>query len=275
MINLVRLALRRPYTSAVAAVLILLMSALSVSRMLVDIFPVIDIPVVEVAWSYGGLSAEDMERRVVFLAERNYSTSVNGIERIESESIPGVGLVKIYFQQGADIGSAIAQITAANDNIIHFMPPGIAAPFVLQFDASNLPVIQMILGSAVLPEQTLYDFGVNFIRTRLFTIPGLSVPAPFGGRQRMIAIEADPARLSAQSLSAADLVTSLQTSNVIVPAGLARIGDREYNVGLNSSPTQVDNFNALPVGVRNGVVITLGDVAKVSDSFAVQTNIVH
>ena len=275
MINLVRLALRRPYTSAVMAVLIVLMCALSVSRMLVDIFPVIDIPVVEVAWSYGGLSAEDMERRIVFLAERNYSTSVNGIERIESESMPGAGLIKIYFQQGADIGSAIAQITAANDNIMHFMPPGVAAPFVIQFDASNLPVVQMILGSATLPEQQLYDFGVNFIRTRLFTIPGLSVPAPFGGMQRMIVIEADPARLSAQSLSAADLVQSLQTSNVIVPAGLARIGEREYNVGLNSSPTEVESFRDLPVGIRNGVPIKLSDVANVSDSFAVQTNIVH
>jgi multidrug efflux pump subunit AcrB len=275
MIGLVRLALRRPYTAAVGAVLIALMCALSVSRMLIDIFPVIDIPVVEVAWSYGGLSAEDVERRIVLLAERNYSTSVNGIERIESESIPGAGLIKIYFQQGSDIGAAIAQITAANDNIIHFMPPGVAPPFVLQFDASNLPVVQMILGSAVLPEQTLYDFGVNFIRTRLFTIPGLSVPAPFGGRQRMIAIEADPARLSAQSLSSSDLVQALLTSNVIVPAGLARIGDREYNVALNSSPTEVERFKELPVGVHNGVAILLGDVAKVSDSYAIQTNIVH
>jgi multidrug efflux pump subunit AcrB len=275
MIGLVRLALRRPYTAAVGAVLIVLMCVLSVSRMLIDIFPVIDIPVVEVAWSYGGLSAEDMERRIVFLAERNYSTSVNGIERIESQSIPGAGLIKIYFQQGSDIGAAIAQITAANDNIIHFMPPGVAPPFVLQFDASNLPVVQMILGSAVLPEQTLYDYGVNFIRTRLFTIPGLSVPAPFGGRQRMIAIEADPARLSAQSLSSSDLVQALLTSNVIVPAGLARIGDREYNVALNSSPTEVDRFKELPVGVHNGVAILLGDVAKVSDSYAIQTNIVH
>src|SRR5262249_21009833 len=254
---------------------IALMCGLSASRMLIDIFPIIDIPVVEIAWSYGGLSAEDMERRIVFLAERNYSTSVNGIERIESESIPGAGLIKVYFQQGADIGAAIAQITAANDNITHFMPPGVAAPFVIQFDASNLPVVQMILGSATLPEQTLYDYAINFIRTRLFTIPGLSVPAPFGGKQRMIVVEADPARLSAQSLSASDLVASLQTSNVIVPAGLARIGTREYNVGLNSSPTEVESFRDLPVGVHNGVAIRLGDVANVSDSYAIQTNIVH
>jgi multidrug efflux pump subunit AcrB len=275
MINLVRLALRRPYSASVIAMLIVLMGVLSVSRMPIDIFPIIDIPVVEVAWSYGGLSAEDMERRIVFVAERNYSTSVNGIERIESESIPGAGLVKIYFQQGADIGAGIAQITAANDNIIHFMPPGVAAPFVIQFDASNLPVVQMVLASAVLPEQQIYDFAVNYIRTRLFTIPGLSVPAPFGGRQRMIVVEADPARLSAQGFAAADLVASLQTSNVIVPAGLARIGAREYNVGLNSSPTDVERFNELPVGVRKGVTVLLGDVAKVYDSSAVQTNIVH
>jgi multidrug efflux pump subunit AcrB len=275
MINLVRLALRRPYTAAVGAMLIVLMGVLSVTRMPIDIFPVIDIPVVEVAWSYAGLSAEDMERRVIFVAERNYSTTVNGIERIESESIPGAGLVKIYFQQGADIGAGIAQITAANDNIIHFMPPGIAAPFVIQFDASNLPVVQMVLASVTLPEQQIYDFAVNYIRTRLFTVPGLSVPAPFGGRQRMIVVEADPARLSAQGFAAADLVASLQTSNVIVPAGLARIGDREYNVGLNSSPTDVERFNELPVGVRNGVTVLLGDVAKVYDSAAVQTNIVH
>ena len=216
MINLVRLALRRPYSATVAAMLIVLMGVLSVSRMPIDIFPIIDIPVVEVAWSYAGLSAEDMERRIVFVAERNYSTSVNGIDRIESESIPGAGLIKIYFQQGADIGSGIAQITAANDNIMHFMPPGVAAPFVIQFDASNLPVVQMVLASATLPEQQVYDFAVNYIRTRLFTIPGLSVPAPFGGRQRMIVVEADPARLSAQGLAAADLVASLQTSNVIV-----------------------------------------------------------
>ena len=275
MLNLVRLALRRPYTATVGAVLIVLMGILSVTRMLVDIFPVINIPVVEIAWSYGGLSAEDMERRIVLVAERNYSTSVNGIDHIESESLPGSGLIKVYFQQGADIGAAIAQITAANDNIIHFVPPGVANPFVIQFDASNLPVVQLTLASAVLPEQAIYDYGVNFLRLKLFTIPGLSLAAPLGGKQRQIIIEADPARLSAQSLSAADLVNALQTSNVIVPAGLARIADREYNVGLNSSPNEVELFNDLPVGIRNGVTVLVRDVAKVSDSFSVQTNIVH
>ena len=275
MLNLVRLALRRPYTAAIGAVLIIVMGVLSVTRMLVDIFPVINIPVVEIAWSYAGLSAQDMERRIVLVAERNYSTAVNGIDHIESESIPGAGLIKVYFQPGSDIGGAIAQITAANANVLRFMPPGVNDPYVIQFDASNLPVVQITLASAVLPEQQIFDYATNFLRLKLFTIPGLSVAPTSGGKNRQIVIEADPARLSAQSLSSTDLVNALLTSNVIVPAGLARIGDREYNVGLNSSPTQVELFNDLPVGIRNGVAVLVRDVAKVSDSFAVQTTIVH
>ena len=275
MLNLVRLALRRPYTAAIGAVLIVLMGVLSVTRMLVDIFPAINIPVVEIAWSYNGLSAEDMERRIVLVAERNYSTTVNGIDHIESESIPGGGLIKVYFQPGADIGGAIAQITAADDNMLRFLPPGANNPFIVQFDASNLPVVQLTLASTVLSEQEIYDYGVNFLRLKLFTIPGMSIPSPFGGKNRQIIIEADPARLSAQGLSTSDLLNALLTSNVIVPAGLARIGDREYNVGLNSSPTEVERFNDLPVGIRNGVTVLVHDVAKVSDSFAIQTNIVH
>jgi multidrug efflux pump subunit AcrB len=275
MLNLVRLALRRPYTAAIGAVLIVLMGVLSVTRMLVDIFPAINIPVVEVAWSYAGLSAQDMERRIVLVAERNYSTAVNGIGHIESESIPGSGLIKVYFQPGSDIGAAIAQITAADSNVLRFMPPGVNDPYVIQFDASDLPVVQITLASAVLPEQVIFDYATNFLRLKLFTIPGLSVAPTSGGKQRQIVIEADPARLSAQSLSASDLVNALLTSNVIVPAGLARIGAREYNVELNSSPTEVERFNDLPVGMRNGVSVLVRDVAKVSDSFAVQTTIVH
>src|SRR5690348_8817094 len=197
MLNLVRLALRRPYTSAIGAVLIVVIAGLAVTRMIVDVFPVIDIPVVEVAWSYGGVSAEDMERRIVLVAERNYSTAVNGIDHIESESFPGAGLIKIYFQPGSDIGGAIAQITAANDNIIRFMPLGVNNPYVIQFDASNVPVVEITLASAVLPEQQIFDYATNFLRLKLFTIPGLSVAPTSGGKNRQIIIEADPARLSA------------------------------------------------------------------------------
>jgi multidrug efflux pump subunit AcrB len=275
MIGLVRLGLRRPYTSAIAALLILLMGALSITRMIVDIFPVIDIPVVMIVWNYPGLTTEDMERRVVFITERAYSTTVNGIQRIESQSIPGTGLLKVYFQPGADIGSSIAQITAVNNSILRSAPPGMQPPAVIQFNASNVPVVQMTLSSNTLTEQQIYDYSLNFIRVKLFTIPGLSTPAPFGGKSRQINVSLDPNRLVAKGFTPVDVVNALQSSNVIVPAGTARIGEREYNVQMNSSPSAVDRFNQLPIGVYNGAPVTLGDVASVSDSFAPQTNIVH
>ena len=275
MIGLVRLALRRPYTSAIAAMLILLMGALSITRMIVDIFPVIDIPVVLVVWNYNGLTTEDMERRVVFISERAYSTTVNGISRIESKSIPSIGMLRVYFQPGTDIGSAIAQITSVNNSILRIAPPGMQPPAVIQFNASNVPVVQMTLSSKTLTEQQIYDYSLNFIRVKLFVIPGLSTPGPFGGKSRQINVDIDPARLQAKGFSPSDVVTALQASNVIVPAGVAHFGDREYNVQLNSSPRTVERFNDLPIGVFNGATVTLGDVAHVSDSFATQTNIVH
>src|SRR5580704_15174107 len=275
MIGLVRLALRRPYTSAIAAMLILLMGALSITRMIVDIFPVIDIPVVLVVWNYNGLTTEDMERRVVFISERAYSTTVNGISRIESQSIPSIGMLKVYFQPGTDIGGAIAQITSVNNSILRGAPPGMQPPGVIQFNASNVPVVQMTLSSKTLSEQQIFDYSLNFIRIRLFTIPGLSTPGPFGGKQRQINVDVDPTLLTAKGFSLNDVVNTLQTSNVIVPAGTARIGGRTYNVQLNSSPSTVERFNALPIGVYNGVPVTIGDVGRASDSFATQTNIVH
>jgi len=275
MIGLVRLALRRPYTMAIAGLLIMLMGVLSARRMVVDIFPNIDIPVVYVAWNYPGLSAEDMERRVVLISERAYSTTVNGIERIESLSIPGLGILKVYFTQGTDIGGAIAQINAQNNSILRIAPPGITPPNMIRFNASNVPVVQVTLNSRTLPEQQIFDYGLNFLRTRLFTIAGLSIPAPYGGKQRQIIVDVDPSRLSSKGLSQMDVVNALQTTNVIVPAGIARIGEREFNVKLNSSPQFVDQFQALPVGVRDGLTVMLGDVAKVSDSFAAQQNAVR
>ncbi|HEX3864739.1 MAG TPA: efflux RND transporter permease subunit [Stellaceae bacterium] len=275
MIGLVRLALRRPYTSAIAAMLILLLGGLSVTRMIVDIFPVIDIPVVLVAWNYPGLTTEDMERRVVFISERAYSTTVNGISRIESQSIPGIGILKVYFQPGTDIGGAIAQISSVNNTILRNAPPGMQPPAVIQFNASNVPVVQLTMSSQTLTEQQIYDYSLNFIRVKLFTIPGLSTPGPFGGKQRQIDVDVDPGLLSAKGFSLTDVVNALQTSNVIVPAGTARIGSREYNIQLNSSPAAVDRFNALPIGVFDGAPVTIGDVGHASDSFATQTNVVH
>jgi multidrug efflux pump subunit AcrB len=272
---LVRLALRRPYTMAVAALLILLMGVLSAMRMIVDIFPAIDIPVVMVVWNYPGLSALEMERRVVIISERAYSTTVNGIERIESDSIPGVGLLKVYFQPGTDIGGAIAQISSVSSTLLHIAPPGMMPPAVIQFNASNVPVVQMTLSSNNLSEQAIYDYALNFIRVQLFTIPGLSTPAPFGGKQREIMVSLNPQAMSAKGLSAQDIVAALQRSNVIVPAGTARMGNTDYNILLNSSPSLVQEFNELPVKVVGNAEVLLGDVAHVADSFAQQENLVH
>jgi len=272
---IVKLALRRPYTIVVMAILLVVMGVLSTTRMVIDILPAIDIPVVAVVWNYPGLSAEDMERRVVLISERAYSSTVDGIQRIESQSIPGIGLLKIYFQPDADIGGAIAQISSVSSTILRITPPGMQPPNVIRFNASNLPVAQLTMSSDALPEQQIFDYGLNFIRVRLFTIPGLSTPAPFGGKQRQINVDIDPQRVAARGLSPADVVNALQASNVILPAGTARIGRREYNILTNGSPRAVPEFADLPVKVADGTPVLLGDVAHISDGFADQTNVVR
>jgi multidrug efflux pump subunit AcrB len=272
---IVRLALRRPYTVAVMCILILVMGILSLTRMVVDIFPTIDIPVVVVVWNFPGMNAQDMERRVVLISERGYSTSVNGIERIESQSVPGIGMLKIYFQPGTEIGAAIAQITSVSTSILRIAPPGMPPPAVIQFSASNVPVAQLTASSETMPEEKIFDYGLNFIRVRLFTIPGLSTPAPFGGKQRQINVDLDTRAMAARGLTATDVLNALQASNVILPAGDARIGDRQYNVTLNSSPARVEDFAAIPVRVVGGAMVLLGDVARVSDAYADQFNIVR
>jgi multidrug efflux pump subunit AcrB len=272
---IVRLALRRPYSVAVMAFLILIMGIMSIKAMMVDIFPVIDIPVVSVIWTYPGLSAADIERKVTYLSERGISSSVNGVERIESQSQPGISLLRVYFEKGADIGAAIAQMSATASTSLHSMPPGIQPPVILQFNATNVPVAQITMSSKTLSEDKIFDYALNFIRIRLFTIPGLSTPAPFGGKTREIVIDADPKAMAAKGLSPSDLLNALQASNLIIPAGTARIGTREYNVELNSSPEVVKEFNNLPVKSLNGQIINLGDVAKIADSYADQVNVVR
>jgi len=272
---IVRLALRRPYTVAVTAMLILVLGFLSITRMIVDIFPVIDIPVVIVVWNYPGLSPEDMERWVVIISERAYSTTVNGISRIESQSIPGVGILKVYFHPGTDIGAAISQISSVSSTVLRITPPGMQPPVIVQFNASNVPVAQLTAWSNTLPEEQIFDYGLNFIRVRLFTIPGLSTPAPFGGKNRQIMIDIDPGALASRGLSPSDVVTALQSSNVIIPAGTARIGGIEYNVLTNASPRVLDTFNKIPIKVVGTAPVYLEDVARVSDSYAIQTNMVR
>jgi multidrug efflux pump subunit AcrB len=275
MMWIVRLALRRPYSIGVMAFFILIMGILSIKSMIVDIFPVIDIPVVTMIWSYPGLSAQEMERRVVLLSERGTSTSVAGVDHIESQSQPGIGMLKVYFQKGTDIGSAIAQMSATASTSLRTMPPGMTPPVILQFNASNVQVAQLTLKSKTLGEDKIYDYALNFIRIRLFTIPGLATPAPFGGKQRMIMVDVDPRALAAKGLSPNDVLNALQASNIILPAGTTRIGNREYNIALNSSPEEVAQFNNIPIKVVNGQTVTIGDIGKTSDSYADQYNVVR
>ena len=275
MMGLVRLALRRPYTSAIVGFIVMLSGAMSLTRMIVDIFPIIDIPVVLVAWNYGGLPAEEMERRVVLVAERSYTQNVDGIEKIESQSLAGTGIIKIYFAPGASIGGAMAQINAVNNQVLRVMPPGMTPPILVPFNASSVGVVQMTTSSKTMPEQEIVDYVFNFVRLKLYTIPGIALSAPYGGKGRQIVVDLDPGRLAAKGVSPSDVVQALQASNVIVPAGVARIGEREYNVAINSSPSAIAQFANLPLAVRNGITVTLGDVAKVGDSFSNQTNMVH
>ena len=252
-----------------------MMGFLSILSMRVDVLPIIDIPVVNIVWSYTGLPATDMENRVVFVAERGYTTSVDGVSQIESKSIPGIGFIRIHFEQGVDIGSAIAQITSSSMTSLRAMPQGIQPPTILQFNASNVPVAQLTISSDSVPEEQLFDQAQNFVRLKLFTLPGLSTPAPYGGKSRQVNIDVRPELLASKGLSPQDIVNTLNASNLIIPAGTTRIGGLEYNVLMNSSPESVKQFNDLPIKSTGGQTITLGEVANIADAYADQTNVVR
>jgi multidrug efflux pump subunit AcrB len=272
---IVQVALRRPYTFIVGALLVVLVGTLAARRMPTDILPEVDIPVVSVIWSYGGLPAEEMERRFATVFERAISTTVNDIEHLESQALPGIALIKVYFQPGARIEAAVAQLGAVSQTILRAMPPGAQAPYILRFNAANVPVLQLALGGDSLSEQQLNDLGTNGIRTRLATVRGASVPSPYGGRTRLINVDLDPAQLAARGLSPSDVSDALTAQNLVLPGGTAKIGEREYGVRVNGSPDVVDALNDLPVRVVNGALVRLRDVAQVRDGYAVQTNIVH
>jgi multidrug efflux pump subunit AcrB len=275
MMWLVRMALRRPISVAVMALLMLVLGTLSFFLLNIDIFPAIDVPVVMVVWNYPGMASLDMERRTVFISERAYSTTVNGIEHIESESMLGIGLLKVYFQPGADIASAIAQINAVSETILSNMARGTEPPQIISYNAADVPVAQLNVSSDTKSVSQLFDYAFNFMRLQLFTIPGFSSPAPLGGVNRAVMVNIDPTELYANDVSANDLGTSLATSNVIIPSGTARMGHFEYNVDINMSPTRVAEFNSLPVKIVNGAPVMLGDVASVTDTHQPQTNVVR
>ncbi|AOI92329.1 efflux RND transporter permease subunit [Burkholderia pseudomultivorans] len=272
---IVRLALRRPYTFVVLALLIFIAGALAILRTPTDIFPNIDIPVVSIVWSYNGFSAEDMAKRITTNYERALTSDVDDIEHIESQSLNGVSVVKIFFHPGADINRAIAEAASNSASILRILPPGTLPPNIITYNASTVPILQLGLSSKTLPEQSLYDLGNSFIRTQLATVQGAAVPLPFGGKVPEIVVNLNTRALQAKGLAPIDVVNAINAQNLILPGGTAKIGTREYDVQMNGSTQTVAALNNLPVKTVGGNVVYVRDVAQVVDGFAPQTNIVR
>ncbi|MEP6779726.1 MAG: efflux RND transporter permease subunit [Gemmatimonadaceae bacterium] len=272
---IVQLALKRPYTFIVGAMLVVIFGVLAILRTPTDVFPEIDIPVISVIWQYNGLPPEEMERRMSTTYERALTTSVNDIEHVESQITSGLSIIKIFFQPGAQIEAAVAQLSAVSQIVLKGMPPGAIAPLILRYSASNVPVLQLALSSPTLSEQELADLGSNGIRTRLASVRGASVPPPYGGRTRLINVDLDLAQLRARGISPLDVSNAVNSQNLVLPSGSAKIGSREYGVMVNGSPEVVDALNDLPVKSVNGAIVHIRDVAQVRDGYAVQTNMVR
>jgi multidrug efflux pump subunit AcrB len=272
---IVRLALRRPYTFVVASLLLLLLTPFVLLRMPTDIFPAINIPVVSIVWGYTGLSARDIEQRMVFTHERALTTTVNNIEHIESTSYDGIGVIKVFFHEGVSPAAAVAQITAVSQTILRQLPPGTTPPLIIQYNASTVPILQYGISSPTLSEQQVFDVSMNQIRVGLISVPGVGIPFPYGGKQRVISVDLDLKALEAQSLSEQDIVNALNAQNLVFPSGTAKIGAKEYPIDLNTSPILMDGLNNLPIRTVDGTVIRLHDVAQVRDGYLPQQNVVR
>jgi multidrug efflux pump subunit AcrB len=270
---IVKLALRRPYTFTVLALLILILGPIVILRTPTDVFPEINIPVVSIVWNYTGLSSEDMGNRITSVTERALTTLVDDIEHIESQSLNGIAVVKVFFQPHADVTKAIAQVTAISQTQLRQLPPGTTPPLVITYSASTVPILQLALSGHELSEQQLFDSGVNFIRTRLITVPGAAIPYPYGGKQRQIQVDLNPAALQAKGLSPLDVVNAVGVQNLILPSGTTKIGPLEYDVDMNASPQTVAELNDLPIKTVGSSTIYIRDVAHVRDGFPPQTNI--
>ncbi|MDR3419134.1 MAG: efflux RND transporter permease subunit [Nevskia sp.] len=275
MIWFVRVALARPYTFVVMALGILLFGVLAALRTPADILPDIKIPVIAVVWTYAGLPPADMSGRIVYYYERQLSNSVNDIEHVESQSLAGIAVVKIFFQPNVDIRTATAQVTSISQTVLKYLPPGITPPQILNYNASTVPIVQLALSSAKLPEQVLGDLASNLIRPRLTTVQGAAIPSPYGGKVRQVQIDIDSHALQARGLSAQDVETALAAQNQIIPVGTEKIGPFEYSIQLNDSPERIEELNDLPIKAVNGTVILMRDVAHVRDGYPPQINVVH
>src|SRR6266852_3412795 len=272
---IVALALRRPYTFIVMALLILILTPVVLLRTPTDIFPDINIPVISIVWNYQGLSPKDMSDRITSQTERGLTTLVNDIEHIESQSLNGVAVVKIFFRPHANIQTALAQVTAISQTGIRFLPPGTTPPLVIQYSASSVPILQIGLSSKTLPEQQLNDLALNFVRSQLITIEGTAVPFPWGGKARLVSVDLDTTALQSKHLTPVDVVNAISAQNLILPSGTVKLGQLEHQVELNASPQTVAELNDLPVKTNNGTTIYIRDVAHVRDGYSPQTNIVR
>jgi multidrug efflux pump subunit AcrB len=275
MVALVRIALSRPYTFVVLALLILIAGPLAALRTPTDIFPDIRIPVIGVVWQYTGLPPDQMSGRMVTPFERALTTTVNDIEHIVANSYNGIGIIKIFFQPNVDIRTANAQVTAISQTLLKQMPPGATPPLILNYNASTVPIIQIALSGEGLTEQNLADIGINQLRTPLITVPGAAIPYPYGGKQRQIQIDINPDQLQARGLSGQDVANALAAQNLITPVGTQKIGEFEYNLQLNNSPLKINELGDLPIKTVNGAMVYIRDVASVRDGNPPQTNIVH
>src|SRR6478609_6442220 len=275
MIALVRIALSRPYTFVVLALLLLLIGPLAALRTPTDIFPDIRIPVIGVVWNYTGLPPDQMAGRIVTPFQRALTTTVNDIEHIVANSYTGIGIIKIFFQPNVDIRTANAQVTAISQTLLKQMPPGATPPLILNYSASTVPIIQVALSGEGLTEQNLADIGINQLRTPLVTVPGAAIPYPFGGKQRQVQIDLNSTALQARGLSGQDVANALAAQNLITPVGSQKIGSFEYAILLNNSPTTMSELGDLPIKSVNGAMVYVRDVAQVRDGNPPQTNIVH
>jgi len=272
---IVRLALWRPYTFVVMAILIVIMGSLAIVRTPTDIFPNINIPVISIIWTYNGLVPEDMSDRIVSVTERALTTTVDNIEHVESQSLYGTAVVKVFLQPTANIQQGIAQITAISQTQLRQLPAGTTPPLILAYSASSVPVLQLALSGQNMSEQELNDYGLNFIRTQLITVPGASVPYPYGGKQRQVQVDLNPTALQSKGLSALDVVNAISVQNLILPTGTSKIGSREYDVSIpNAAPQTIEDLNRIPIKTIGSTTIYIKDVAWVRDGFPPQTNIV-
>jgi CzcA family heavy metal efflux pump len=272
---IVRLALRRPYTFVVLSILLLILGPITILRTPTDIFPNIDIPVVSIVWQYAGLSADQMSNRIVTLTERTLSTTVNNIEHVESQSLNGIAVVKIFFQPHVDISTAIAQVTAISQTQLRQLPQGTTPPLIIAYNASSVPILQLALSGKGLSEQELNDLGQNFLRPQLITVEGTAIPYSYGGKQRQVQVDLDTQALQAKGLAPSDVTNAIGNQNLILPSGTTKMGLFEYNVEINGSPDDVTELNNVPIKMSNGTPIFVRDVAHVRDGFPPQTNIVR